>query len=330
MAKITTKTKRNLLIIGVVLALLVVILLVYYLGASYPAFYSIAEKEFNIPGLNTSFTPQGLTYSEKYNKFLLCGYMNNGSPSRIYIVDKESNETSGYFTLTIEGSSYNGHSGGIATDGDYAWISGEGTVYRFSLSSALSLENAQSLEIIDSFETGNGADFLVTYQNKLIVGEFFHKIFYKTPKEHHIETANKSINRALSFIYTINQDMPCGIEQAIPEAGISMPSKVQGMSFTKNGNIILSTSYALSDSKLFIYENVLNSQPTATATLSENLTIPVYMLDSSTLLETLTAPCMSEELVLVEGRVYILFESNCSKYRIFTRTRLSHVYSIDI
>lgn len=34
MAKITTKTKRNLLIIGVVLALLVVILLVYYLGAS--------------------------------------------------------------------------------------------------------------------------------------------------------------------------------------------------------------------------------------------------------------------------------------------------------
>lgn len=55
--------------------------------------------------------------------------MNDGSASRIYVVDGESLETTKYFTLQdSDEKDYVGHAGGIATDGENVWICGDGVV----------------------------------------------------------------------------------------------------------------------------------------------------------------------------------------------------------
>lgn len=321
-----TKTKVWLIVVGAVLAALFVALMVYYFGASFKAFDAVAQKEFSIPGLDTNFSPQGLTYDENHNTFLVCGYMSKGEPSRIYFVKKGENEANKYITLTINGEAYNGHSGGITTHGNSAWIVGDKHIYRFSLTDALALENGKALEIIDSRETGNGADFILTYNNRLIVGEFYREQNYPTPESHHITTESGAVNPALALMYLINPLNTCGISEK-PVAGISMPKFVQGMTFTKDGKIVLSTSYGLPSSKLLIYNNVLTSLPTKSAEIGDQ-TLPVYMLEEPE--KTLEGPCMSEEIVLVDNRVYVLFENACKKYKLFTRTRLTNVYSLDI
>jgi len=133
----------------------------------------------------------------------------------------------------------------------------------------------------------------------------------------------------MSHVYEIDTNSSYGIKSTTPVSCISMPNQVQGMTFTKDGNIMLSTSYSIHASKLLIYENVLNVTPSKTITIN-NKQIPLYVLNSQNLIKQIIAPPMSEELVLVNNKVYILFESACSKYKLINREKLTHVYSIDI
>lgn len=325
--KKTKKGIKTLIIIASILLVLISAVLIYYFGATHPDFYLVATKDFQIPGLNTKFVPQGLDYDQTNEVFLVSGYMSNGETSRIYIVD--SSENFKYFTLKVDGENYLGHAGGIAVSGDYAFVVGDGFLYRFNFKQALLLENGQSIEVIDYFETGNGADFVLTYNNKLIVGEFYLKGKYDTNTEHHIKLSETETNYAMSYIYTINHSNTCGLQSLEPEAGISMGNKIQGMSFTKDGNIVLSSSYSIPNSKIYIYENVLNETHFTTTSINGK-EIKVYVLSSENLVKTIDSPAMSEELVLKDNKVYVLFESNCAKYRLVNRTRLSNVYALDI
>ena len=56
--------------------------------------------------------------------------------------------------------------------------------------------------------------------------------------------------------------------------------------------------------------------------------MPLYFLDSENMRGKLTAPCMSEEIAVREGRLYILFESKANQYKLFTRVRMSRVQSV--
>lgn len=76
-----------------------------------------------------------------------------------------------------------------------------------------------------------------------------------------------------------------------------------------------------------MYKNVLSGAAEQTFSVGGK-EIPLYMLDSSNHIGTLTAPCMSEEIAVRGDRLYILFESKSNKYKLFTRTRMSHVQSV--
>lgn len=322
-----TRTKVGLIIMASILAMLGVAVYIYYFTASYPEFEAIAVKDFNIPGLETKFVPQGIDYDENTDNFLVSGYMSDGSASRFYVVNKTTKKTIKYFTLTVEGKAYKGHASGVAINGEFAYVVSEGKVFRFNFTTALTSTKTE-IKVIDYFETNNGADFVLINNNQLIVGEFHNGKKYDVPASHKIETSSGT-NHALALIYNLNPANDYGIESTTPVAGLSLPNQVQGMSFTKDGNIILSTSFSVPDSKLLIYENVFNSSPTENLTINE-VSIPVYVLSKDNRLDVITAPTMSEELVLVDDKVYLLFESNCKKYRLINRTRLSNVYALDI
>lgn len=323
-----TKTKISLIAVCSVIAILFVAAMIYYFGASYPQFNAIAQQEFAIPGLETDFSPQGLTYNQTHEIFLVSGYMSKDGPSRIYLIKKGESQASKYITLTINNENYHGHCGGITTVGDDVLIVGDKQIYRFSLTAVLNAENGESLSIIDSRTTNNGADFILSYHNQIIVGEFHRQQNYPTPESHHLTTTTGTVNPALALVFDLSETSTCGISEK-PVAGISIPGFVQGMSFTKDGNIVLSSSYGLPDSKLLVYQNVLATAPTLTKEV-DGQTLPIYLLSENEMEKTIIAPCMSEEIILVNERVFVLFESACSKYKMFTRTRLKHVYSLDL
>lgn len=161
---------------------------VWYLGDFYPDFRS-AEQEFDIPGLDEGAVPQGMgscyanytvetvkqetvtdengnesvrdvvtTETKMQPYFFISAYMNDKSPSRIYVIGGETGYV-GYVTLNGEdGEPFYGHCGGIAinnhvrSDGNaitapkYAkyytlWITCDSTVYVAKCSDAYANAN---------------------------------------------------------------------------------------------------------------------------------------------------------------------------------------------
>ncbi len=327
MKKISRKLTISLICVASVVAVLFVAVMVYYFGASYKAFDKVSKKEFQIPGLDTSFTPQGLAYVEEENVFLVSGYMSSGDPSRVYVVNKETGETK-YATFK-NNIDYVGHAGGVATYGGSGWLSSDGYIYRFDLDELLSSENGAVITFLGSLEVYNEASWLTIYEDKLIVGEFQRNGSHTTDISHHFETADKKVNKALALAYPIDETKNSGVGSVYPRFGISMPALVQGMCFTSDGKILLSTSYSVADSHIRIYDKDLSSSTTHKTTIN-GITLNCHMLDSSCLVSSMSAPCMTEGVALANERVFVLFENNCKQYRAWTRSRLSNVFSLEV
>ena len=87
-------------VIASVVAALGVFLMVWYLGDRYPDFERRFRQEAEIPALDEGFIPQGLGNSADGDVMFISGYMNDGSPSRIYVL--EDGAVTGYVTVTLD------------------------------------------------------------------------------------------------------------------------------------------------------------------------------------------------------------------------------------
>lgn len=327
------KRKGRMIVAFSCLGVLVLTLLIYYFGAFYPKFNAHAkEKEFAIPGLNETFVPQGMDYYAEDEVFFVSGYMSDGSPSRIYVVDAKTGTTQKYVTLKAGLDNYVEHAGGVATDGTKFWIVGDKKLNTIDYADLKNAQNGESVQIKSIIKTGNGCDFVYIYNDQLIVGEFYRDDAYETPEEHHIEVGDDEETKALGYIYDINHSLPSGTSEG-PKAVLSFPDQAQGMVITKNSEgkeiVVISTSYSIPSSKIIIFDNPLASESAKKITINGK-EIPLYELNSNNKIETIKAPSMSEEMAVKDGRVYILFESACKKYRLVNRTRTKNVYSIEI
>lgn len=317
--------------IAVIVSLVIAIgvfALIWFKGKNYKNFYAQATQEFQIPGLNEGLVPQGLTYHQNSQNFLVAGYMKDGSASRVYVVGEEVK----YFTLKTDGADYVGHAGGIATYGDYGYLVGDKKLCIFNINDALELENGKSVNILASFDTPNGADFINIQNGKVYLGEFYHETKYPTSAKHHIATANNDMNYAVTYVYDIQDATPGNPYHFYvndPTFAISTTEKVQGMCFAPDGKVVLSTSWSLSDSKLYVYK-ALNELETQEFKFSDDKTINMYVLDDTNLLKTFEAPSMSEEVTLVNGKVYVVFENACAKYKMVTRHKNTNAYSFEV
>jgi hypothetical protein len=91
----------------------------------------------------------------------------------------------------------------------------------------------------------------------------------------------------------------------------------------------MSCSYSIKDSTIYYYKNVLDEERHDTFVLGQKM-LDIWFLDNESLISETNAPAMSEEMVIKNNRVYVLFESACKKYRLFNRKRLTNVYSFDL
>ena len=316
-------------IISSFLGLIIIFLGVYYLWPWNKDFFDKAKVEFKIPGLDTKFTPQGMTTIDGTDKFIICGYMTDGTASRFYVINDGKVEK--YFTLTQAGEDYKGHAGGLTSYGNTLWVAGDKNCYRFSLSDVNSCENGGKVIILDSFQTNNGADFVYNSDGFLWVGEFYKKDKYETDESHKITTSSGEINSAIVFGYEIDQSKGYGLvnQAPLPSKALSIRGLCQGIAVTQDGKFVLSTSYSVADSHLYYYENVLAKEKDSTISIGIH-EVDLWYLDNNSLIKEITIPSMSEEIVIKNNTLYILFESGAKKYKIFNRKQLSNVYSIPV
>lgn len=314
------------IVISSILALILIFLGVYYLWPWNKSFFNMSSEEFLIPGLDTKFTPQGMSLIDGSDKFLICGYMTDNTPSRIYVINNGKIEK--YFTLTQSEEDYVGHAGGIVSFGSTIWIVGDKHCYRFSLSDVNRIQNGGKVAILDSFKTNNGADFVFTSNNFLWVGEFYKKDKYETDASHRLQTRSGETNNAVVFGYKIDESKGYGLvsQAPLPDKALSIRDLAQGIAVASDGKFVMSTSYGLPDSNIYVYKNVLSEEKHGTIAIGMH-NVDLWYLDNHALEQTINAPSMSEEIVIKNDRVYVLFESGAKKYRVFNRKQLKYVYS---
>ena len=326
----TKKLTIALSVIGGFLAALFIFLMVWFFGASYPVFDQIATPTFTIQGLKEGISPQGLCNLPEDSEydFAMCGYMVKGEPSRVYLIKSETNESK-YFTLTRGGEDVTSHFGGMTATENYLLIADGNKVVRVQLSKALAAKNSDAIEIDDELVTDIDVAFCFyqAEENLLFVGEFYREKNYKTDESHHL-TKDGETNYAFVYVYSANEELPGGVVSDEPVAILSVRGLVQGIAVSAD-RIYLSCSYSLPDSQLYIYSNPLHDQERSSVDGKVG-DIPVYRLDKSNLLSTLVMPCMSEEICFKDGKLYILFESLCNKYKYFVRVRINKVFAIPL
>lgn len=273
-------------------------------------FYSNSEVMFKTPGVNDNFVQQGFDYIPHQEKFLVTGYMSDDTASRVYVLDNEGTVLSYTELKKEDGSDYCGHTGGIAHYNNYVYITGGNGLDVFSYDDIL--EGKESTKQLGSVCTYNDPAHCYIQDGYILAGSFFIEEDYETPEHERITTPCGDENTSIITVFKIDDAFDFAVNPKV-RAVISTRRCVQGMCITDDGKIVLSTSYGLSTSQLFVYD--------ASKLVSEDgydfrefNDIPIYYLDSSSLVDVIKAPPMSEELVYLDGKIYVMNESACNKY----------------
>ena len=313
------KFVRSLLVWLLTLALVLLLVLQVGVTLMYRDFFFNADAAFRIPGLNSGVVPQGFHYLADRDIYLMSGYMKDHTSARIYIQEADG-KTRFVELQNADGSAYDEHAGGVTVNGNFVYLPGTMGMDVFRLSDILEGETAR---MIGKIAVEYDPDCCTFYNGYLFVGDFYYPETYETPADHRITTPAGDENQAIIAVYKASDAAEFGVEPQ-PVAAISVREKVQGIGFTEDGQIVLSTSYGFASSSLWFYK--LDEQRQGKLELMER-EVPLYYLDSANLQCSVEMPPMSEEVVCKDGKVYVLFESACTKYRYGNLIRGDQVYA---
>ena len=238
----------------------------------------------------------------------------------MYIVS-EKNSGKNYKTVYLmkkDGSDFKGHAGGIAVYGKYVYIAGgdDRCLYVYSCDEILNSNDGGSVECKGRFSTKTSDNDYVdvscvtVFNNRIIIGEFYRDVNYPTLPSHKLTTKSGDHNQALAVAFELSEEAEFGIA-SVPVAAYSMPDQVQGMYFTDE-KIYLSTSYGINFSHIYEYDTSRVAQSEITVLGTE---VALYELDSSSLSYDYKIAPMSEEIEIVDGKLYVMCESASNKYK---------------
>ena len=308
-------------VLGVVIGLLAVIWVGEKLVfASF--FFGGAKAEMPIPGLWNGFVQQGFDKLDD-DTYLVAGYQKEkGKPSALYVIDRKGNEKDYVELYNEDGTTaWTAHAGGVAHFNDWIYVAhntGKANLEysycdRFLVEDVLDGDGKATR--VDQIKLPNKISYCSVYDGKLYVGAFYREgSDYLTPESHQLKTPCDDQNTALLMVYSLGADgKPVAADGTTPDKVYSTLSNVQGMCMTESGKIVLATSWGLSASHLYVYDETKADKATLTLDGWSNAVELVY-LDATSLTQDVTAPPMAEELVYENGRVLIMCESASMKY----------------
>lgn len=344
--KTGSKAKKAVITVLIVLVALVAIVFIgarIYFRAPVSSYYKASEKVFVIPGLMDNMVPQGFDYIESEDTYLICGYQKDGSPSRVYRVDRKSGKDSGYVVMGDEnGNGIKPHAGGLAAHGEYLFVAGDedAKINVYKLSDVLSAKSGDTVKKLGEFKTVYAdckinVAWICFAEDRMIVGEFYRDPNYMTDESHWVTTDTGEENRAIAMAYKFGngEGTSFGISE-VPCEMYSIPGLVQGMT-VKDGKIWISQSYGTAKSTIRRYD-ISGSKPVTSkmklysGRAEADIVVPVYAFDSSTQVSSFDAPPMAEEIVFVDGKLLIMCESASMKYFFGNLTGGRWCYATDV
>ncbi len=318
--------RRILFILAIVLGAILLLLAGIRAGERiiYADFYEKAEKEFRIPGLGENYVPQGLDYIPDTQSFISCGYMSKGEASRVYLIDEDGKATYAELKET-DGSDHTGHTGGVSHFDKYLYITDSDGLDVFMLEDLTS--GKAEMKKVGEVKTFNDPAWCYVYGNYILAGSFYRAESYETPTEHRLTTPAGDANTSMITVFKLDADQPFGVDPT-PVAAISAPDQVQGLCVTDTGEVAISTSWGFATSYIRLYNfQKITQEGTFEIGGTE---VPLFYLDSASATRTIDAPPMSEEIVCLDGRLYILNESACNKYIFGKLMSANDLYSYDL
>ena len=229
-----------------------------------------------LSGEIADFCVQGLAFTPDY--LLLTAYALNAQENGgLYVYDRKTGAFLGKIPMR-RGS----HLGGIAYDGKNVWVchSGQQVLSRISYE-ALRGAVKQGMFTV----AGAEEDYPVEEEPSCLTAENG-QLFAATFRE-------KEKSRMTAYRYDENRD------RLVAENVYQIPPKVQGVAFDAAGNVWFSTSYGRKNSSFLLKYKAL-------AAVGEEGVQPEAVVE--------LPPC-SEELAAQNGKLYIVFESACRKYK---------------
>lgn len=295
---------------------------------------------FDIPEIEEGFVPQGLEYAtdpETGEKFyLLCGYYDDKSDSPVFMLNADDKGLGfGARKVTLEnpdGSPCISHNGGVELDDKHMFIAMETGVMVFDRQKVMSaFLDGSSVKADSIVDYGfNDHSFVEVHDGKLYVGEFYRDDNYLTPESHHVVCPDGTQNHACIYVFdkaakgqktaTGYSDTPCLI--------YSIPDMVQGMCFSGNGNMLLTSSWGLDSSCLREF-SVQGAKPVSTFD-GGTWKAPLVTLDSGNIVSYVNLPLFAEEIEWVNNRVVVSCEAACNKYIVGKLYKAGSVYSYNL
>lgn len=289
--------------VALIVLIAIVGLLVLVLGglnlakfAIYKDYYSVKTDVCTNPGLSDGFVCQGIASADEKGVILVSGYMADDSASRIYVTTTDSE--SYYVQLKKGDKAFTGHVGGVATTGDKVYVASDDKIWVLSLTEILAAKSGDSVDVGEGFAVNNQASFVYTDEQYLYVGEFHDGGKYNIVG-HENQTA-EGTHYAICEKYSLE-------DLSKPIKVYSIRNKVQGICFTPDGKVVMSTSYGLTDSVYYVYDE---SEATDSGKTMDGA--PLFYLD--TLKKEMKGPAMSEDLDYYDGQIITMTESASNKY----------------
>ena len=278
--------------------------------AAYDRFYQSGEPGVLIPGLLQGLVPQGITWIEADQALLFAGYRGDRGSSALLEVDAVTGELLREVRLqNRDGSVYNGHAGGVCATERAIYLSNNHHLYRISMETFLALPASADCSFEEEIPVPVNASFCCWDGALLWVGEFQYGLQYLTDAGHRVESADGP-QQAWICAYAETAD---GLAEA-PACVLSVTERIQGITLRRN-SVYLSQSYGRRNTAmLYRYDNVTGSEADGEVTVAGQA-VPLYVLDSLRLSDSLACPPMTECLCTVEDAVLVLFESAAVSYR---------------
>ncbi|MCJ8012069.1 hypothetical protein MUG84_09970 [Paenibacillus sp. KQZ6P-2] len=253
----------------------------------FAAYHKVFKKGPTIPNLDTHYVPQGMTYYPAKNWILISYYYHNKSndslvkDSLIAVVDAGSGKFVKNVYLSDEkqsgGISHSGHVGGMGVSKSYLWIAS-------SASTADTQYNMLRYKLSDVSAAKNNSHLKLNKGYKLKASS------YATVADGDLYVGKfDEKNSSYLYRYDLNSSEN---PSASPIATYKTPAKVQGVAVT-GSNLIFSASYGRNNpGYLYIYTKAASPK----------------------LKKTMKIPNMSEDLAIINGNLYINFESGAKYY----------------
>lgn len=292
-------------------------------GSTYDSFLKNASSsELVIPALNQYFVPQGLSYWEEFGWFFITGYFkptDYSSSSVLLAIDSSTGEYVGEWKLLdIDGSAHTKHDGGIAITETDIYLSTSYTLYRISIERLYEVGNVGSLQIEEEIKVPVSASFANYSNNMVWVGEFYEKNDYPLRGLHEVKINATTTHYAWVAGYKIDENTN-KIEDT-PTCILSIPEKIQGMSFLRNKTLVLSSSYGRRNySSLYFVSDPLSKECNEYVTINDK-EVPMYYIDNY---DIVVAPPMVEGCCSLGNTLYMIFESAAYNYLLSNPSNVS-------